>query len=68
MNSIENCWDHINRMVRSRNPLPKNLDQLWDALQDEWYHIDQAYIDKLYDSMPHRVCDLLKAKGQSTHY
>ena len=39
-------------MLRSRNPLPKNLDELWEALQEEWYHIDQAYIDKLYDSMP----------------
>lgn len=68
MNCIENCWDYVDRMVRNRNPLPKNLDELWDALQEEWYHIDQAYIDKLYDSMPNRVRDCLKAKGQSTRY
>ena len=68
MNCIKNCLDHINCMVCSRNPLPKNLDKLWDTLQDKWYHIDQAYINKLYDSMPNWMHDLLKAKGQSTQY
>ena len=46
MNCIENCWDHVDHMVHSRNPLPKNLDKLWEALQEDWYQIDQAYIDK----------------------
>ena len=68
MNCVKNCWDHVDHMLRSRNPLLKNLDELCDALQEEWYCIDQAYIDKLYDSMPNQVHDLLKAEGRLTCY
>ena len=68
MNIIENLWDHLDRMVRSRDPLPRNLDELWEALKEEWANIDQGYIDSLYASLPNRVRELLKANGGETHY
>jgi hypothetical protein len=68
MNIIENLWDHLDRMVRARDPLPTNLDELWAALLEEWEKIDQDYIDRLYKSLPNRVRDVLKAKGGSTRY
>jgi len=68
MNLIENLWDHLDQMVHARNPLLTNLDNLWLALKEEWGKIDQTFIDKLYDSMPNRVCDLMKAKGGATRY
>ena len=68
MSIIENLWDHLDRMVHARKVLPTNLDELWAALQEEWAKIDQKFIDKLYDSMPNRVRELLKNKGQATHY
>lgn len=55
-------------MVHTWDPLPTNLDNLWAALLEEWEKIDQDYIDRLYKSLPNRVCDVLKAKGGSTHY
>lgn len=68
MNIIENLWDHLDRMVRTRDPLPKNREELWLALKEEWESIDQEVIAKLYSSMPKRVRDLLKAKGGATDY
>ena len=68
MNIIENLWDHLDRMVRARDPLPRNLDELWEALKEEWENIDQGYIDSLYASMPNRVRQLLKANGGETRY
>ena len=68
MNLIENLWDHLDRMVCARSPLPTNLDNLRLALKGEWEKIDQMFIDKLYDSMPTHVCDLMKAKGGATRY
>jgi len=68
LNIIENLWDHLDRMVRARNPLPKNLDELWLALQEEWLNIDQDFIDRLYESIPNRVCAVLKAWGGETRY
>jgi len=45
----------------------------WDvvgflALVEEWDHIDQDYIMKLFESMPHWVQALLEAKGGHTKY
>jgi transposase len=68
MNIIENVWDYSDRWVRMRPILPTNVDKLWAALQEEWACIPQSYIDKLFDSMPHRVEELIAAKGKNTRY
>ncbi|KAF7372621.1 putative homeodomain protein [Mycena venus] len=68
MNILENLWDHLDRMVRARDPLPKNQEELWLALKKEWENIDQGFIDRLYDSLPNRVRELLKAKSRATRY
>ena len=68
MNIIEHAWDHLDRRVRSRSPLPKNLGELWEALVEEWGMMEDDYIGKLYESMPRRVQALLEAKGGHTRY
>jgi transposase len=68
MNIIEHVWDHLDRRVRTRSPLPRNRDEMWVALQEEWAGIEDDYIEKLYQSMPDRVAALLKAKGSWTKY
>ncbi|KLO06465.1 hypothetical protein SCHPADRAFT_838046 [Schizopora paradoxa] len=68
MNIIEHVWDHLDRLVRSRDPLPKNKQEFWDALQEEWYGISLDYIENLYASLPRRVEALRKAKGEYTKY
>ncbi|KAF8596033.1 hypothetical protein BDV93DRAFT_412549, partial [Ceratobasidium sp. AG-I] len=68
LNPIEHIWAHLDNMVRSRPILPQNADQLWDALQEEWYKIPPNYISKLYDSMPDRVAAVKAAGGGHTNY
>lgn len=68
MNPIENAWNHLDCMIRLRDPLPTNIDQLWVVLQEEWGKLDQTYIDKLYASLPKRVQALKKVKGCATRY
>ena len=58
---IEHVWDQIGTKIRARNPLPRNHNEMWDALQKEWYSFPQEALDKLYESMPHRIAALLKA-------
>ena len=55
INIIENLWSHLEWMVHARNPLPRNRNELWEALQEEWMRIDMDYITCLYDSIPDRV-------------
>lgn len=68
MNIIEHIWSELDRRVRAWNPLPRNCDELWTVLQEEWYGLDSAFIQRLYDSLPERVKALKAAKGHHTRY
>ena len=68
MSPIENLWDYLDHLVCARDPWPKNLDELWLALKEEWESIPLSFVDKLYCSMSLRVSDLLKANGRHTRY
>jgi hypothetical protein len=68
MNIIENVWNYLDGRVRTRERQPRNITELWEALNEEWVGIPQDYIDKLFDSVPRRVEALLKAKGGHTKY
>ena len=65
---IENLWDYLDCRIRARCPLPKSEEDLWVALQEEWYKIDLDYIAKLYDSLPSRIASVELAKGGNTRY
>jgi hypothetical protein len=65
---IENLWEHLERRIRARNPLPRSEEDLWVALQEEWYSIDIEFIEHLYDSLPQRVHDVYKANRGNTRY
>lgn len=68
MNIIEHVWDQLDALIRARNPLPRNKEEMWEALQEEWENFPQASLDKLFESMPRRVGALLKARGGHTKY
>ncbi|KAF8836022.1 hypothetical protein BDN67DRAFT_911910 [Paxillus ammoniavirescens] len=68
MNIIEHAWDYLDCHVCTHTPLPSNLDELWEALVEEWGQINVDYIVKLYESVPCRVEALLEAKGGHTKY
>lgn len=65
---IENLWDLLDDRVRACNPLPKNENQLWVALQEEWARITPETIQHYYRSIPRRVRALYRAKGGYTKY
>ena len=68
MNIIKHVWDQIDHLVRSRDPLLCNRDELWEALQEEWENFPQEALNKLYKSMPHHVAALIAARGGNTKY
>ncbi|CAB4475252.1 unnamed protein product [Rhizophagus irregularis] len=36
LNPIENLWNHLDRQVQKRRPLPKSKQELISAVQEEW--------------------------------
>lgn len=68
MNIIEHAWQVLDHQLRTRHQLPRNTEELWAALQEEWQRLDMNYVRKLYGSMPNRVGELKAAKGSYTRY
>lgn len=66
LNPIEHLWAELEKRVRTRNY--RNGDELFAALEREWYEIPVSVCEKLVDSMRNR-CDAVKAsKGFPTKY
>ena len=63
LNPIKNLWDELDRKVRKHKPLPKNQDDLWQILQEEWLNLDESIYKSLIDSMPRRIAAVIDNKA-----
>ena len=68
LNPIENLWGILERKIQTHKPLPKNKEELWQILQEDWLKIDNHTIQNLIDSMPHRVAAVIENIGNPTKY
>lgn len=68
LNPIEHLWDQLKRRVRSRDPPPATLDELHDAVIEEWNNIPQENIVTLIRSMTDRMEELRRARGGNTRF
>jgi len=42
--------------------------ELIDGIKEAWSLISLKYIEKLYESLPSRICEVLENGGGTTHY
>jgi len=68
MSPIEHVWDELKRRVYARPLPPVNVQQLEDAVIEEWHAIPQAFIANLIRSMRRRCVALINARGGFTRY
>ena len=68
LNPIENLWDELERRVRKHNSLPKNQNNLWEILQEEWLKLDEDICKNLVDSMPCCISAVIANKDNPTKY
>lgn len=66
LNPIENLWGEVERKLRGQKF--KKPDDLFQAVDQAWHSIPEAFIEKLIESMPRRCQAILKAKGAATKY
>jgi|KBSSwiStaDraftv2_1062776.scaffolds.fasta_scaffold275747_2 transposase len=68
LNPIEHLWDELERRLRKRENIPRNKQELFSALKEEWLNIEPHVLANLIDSMPRRVKAVLKSRGMPTRY
>jgi transposase len=68
LNPIEQLWQHYKMMLSNRSEPPRGMCELWEQMQDVWNQIDSDFCIKLYESMPSRIAQVIKAKGGHTTY
>ena len=66
LNPIENLWSILKRRVDKQKPT--NSDKLQEVIMKEWVAISQELAQKLIESMPSRIAEVLKKKGQHCKY
>lgn len=68
LNPIEHLWKYIkDRLGEYRKPAC-SMHELWERVEREWEKIPRDYVQKLIESMPKRVAEVLKAKGGHIDY
>lgn len=65
MNPVENVWAELVR--RTRNDA-RNRDQLYENVYTTFLQLDNAYFNKLIESMPRRIQQVIEANGGWTKY
>ena len=68
MNIMENVWNQLEVKYNCWECHAWNPDELFEMLQEEWGKLSQEYYLHLYESMPHRVGQVIKAKDKWTRH
>ena len=69
LSPIEHAWDELGRRVRERYATPPpSLDVLAERLREQWENLENAFIQKLCDSIPSRLNECLRARGGHIRY
>ena len=68
LNPIEHLWDYLGRQIQSRDPPLRNLQELEQALHEEWQRIPMERIRRLVASMRRRLAYVICARGGYSRY
>src|SRR5947207_8959490 len=68
LSPIENLWKRLKDKISERRHRIRTIQEMEVALQQEWAKIEEDFLDKLMDSMPRRIKQMLQNKGGSIKY
>jgi len=68
LNIIENVWGFITRKVYTDGKQYSNCNDLENAVYDAWDSITPDFIERLFESMPRRVNEVISTKGGPIDY
>ena len=67
LNPIENLWDVLEKALCSGQTLP-SMQDLGEKLMQHWMEINLVTLQKLIETMPQRMCAVIKAKSSPMKY
>ncbi|GIY72297.1 transposable element Tc3 transposase [Caerostris darwini] len=68
LNIVENIWAMLVRRVYADVRQFDSLTQLREALNDSWDNFCQTEVQSLYNSLPNRIFEVIKANGKNIPY
>lgn len=68
LNPMENLWGIMVRRIYANNKQYQTVQELKEAIQQAWDSIDNETIQKLVQSMPNRILQVIERKGGVTDY
>ena len=68
LSPIEHAWNELDRRVRQRPAQAHNVQELAEALAEEWHTIPQRTFQRLVGSMRRRILACIAARGGYTRY
>lgn len=68
MNPIEHVWSRMKLNMKDREGRMDNLDDLMNAVREEWEAIPQQFLRNLVEGMPRRVEAVIRTRGGPTKY
>ena len=66
MNPIQNIWNIMKKEIG--NQMPCKNEELWKPVCETWYSLALNALEVLKNSMPRKITDLIKAKGDAKTY
>ena len=68
LNPIEHVWGKLKDAIEARYDRPSNLDELFEFIKEEWQKLPKQFLQKLVNSMPRRIRQVIRNGGGSTTY
>uniref|UniRef100_A0A147A9W2 Transposase n=1 Tax=Fundulus heteroclitus TaxID=8078 RepID=A0A147A9W2_FUNHE len=66
LNPMENLWSFLKKQVDKQKPT--NLDQLQTLIRQEWLTVSRDLVQKFISSMPERIAEVVKKRGQPCEF
>lgn len=66
LNPIENAWNVFKNRLKQHKPT--SLPAMIELIKREWIEMEKPYFEALADSMPRRMRQVIKVKGNMTKY
>ena len=68
LNPIENIWKILKDNIQQRNPPPRKYEELKIALLEEWENLDSSIFERVTNSMPFRIAEVINNEGYACKY